>query len=128
MLPKTILYAEDDDAQRETLTQTLATLGYEVIAAKNGRVALETFRDRPVDLVLSDIQMPEMSGLELLRAVRGEDRSLPFILLTGFDHPDARDTAETYCATAYLLKPFRIAELRQVLDSLALPDPLVTQC
>jgi len=117
-LGKRLIIAEDAPAERDVLAKTLEYLGYRVSAAENGREALDLFNTHGADLNISDIQMPEMSGLELLRTLREQGHEIPFIILTGFDTSEARNTASSYRATALLVKPFRVLHLRSLLESI----------
>ena len=104
-------------AERDILRRTLEQLGYAVTATEDGREALELFNRQGADLIISDIQMPNMNGLELLRTIRERGQNVPFIILTGFDTSEARNKASAYHATALLVKPFRMQHLRSILDS-----------
>jgi phosphoserine phosphatase RsbU/P len=79
-----ILVAEDDFVSQQILRRSLEIMGHEVIVTGNGALALQAYLDQPIDLIVSDWQMPEMDGLEFCRAVRsGKRRNYPyFILLT----------------------------------------------
>ena len=115
---KNILVVEDEEIARDVLIQALETLGFGATGAVNGRHALEQLAQHPVDLVLTDIYMPEMNGLELLKQIRDDGLSIPVILITGYDADEARLKAEQYNAAALLLKPFRLVQLKQLLDTI----------
>ncbi len=118
MAKKLILVAEDEEIERKLLVEVLETLGYEVAQAKNGSEALNIMTQKPVDLILTDIHMPEINGLELLRRVREQGNNLPVIVMTGFDAKEAEKSTKLYNAAALLLKPFRLQELKDLLESL----------
>ncbi len=118
MSKNVILVVEDEEIERKLLVEVIETLGYEVAQAHNGRVALEIMNQRPIDLILTDIHMPEIDGLELLRRVREQDNKLPIIVMTGFDAQEATKTAQDYNIAALLLKPFRLQELKKLLEKL----------
>jgi two-component system KDP operon response regulator KdpE len=105
-----ILVVDDDPQIRRVLKVTLSGQGFEVDDAKNGDVALEKLRDTRFDLVLLDINMPGMSGLELCRTIRLSSE-LAVIMLTVRD--DEADTVEALDAGAddYVTKPFKPSEL-----------------
>jgi len=115
---KQILVVEDDEIALDVLIQALEMLGYGAIGAVNGRHALEMLAQNSVDLVLTDIYMPEMNGLELLRKMRENKNGLPVILITGYDADEARKDAVTHHAAALLLKPFRLVQLKSLLDEI----------
>jgi DNA-binding response OmpR family regulator len=81
---KTILVVEDEPTLRETLAEALEADGFRVVQAGDGRVALERFRNDEPDLVLLDLMLPELSGLEVTRQVRAES-SVPILMLTARD-------------------------------------------
>jgi len=118
MAKKTILVVEDEEIERKLLSDILETLEYRVAQAQNGREALEIINSQPVDLILTDVHMPEMNGLELIRRVREIGNNLPVIIMTGFDASEAQKCAEKYKASALLLKPFRLQELRDILTDI----------
>jgi len=113
---KQILVVEDEEIARVVLIQALEALGFDAIGAVNGRIALEVLKQQSIDLVLTDIYMPEMNGLELLKQLRQDGNNLPVVLITGYDADEARAAAELYSASALLLKPFRLVQLKQLLD------------
>jgi CheY-like chemotaxis protein len=112
---RTLLIAEDEPTERDIMTRALQTLDYEVLSAENGRRALELYHEHGADLVLTDIHMPEMSGLELLKALREQGSDIPVILITGFDTTEAQAMADKYRAAALLMKPFRLLQLRDLI-------------
>jgi CheY-like chemotaxis protein len=80
-----ILLVDDSPMAREPLARLLAYEGYDVLAASNGLEAIETLRDHPIDLLLLDVIMPKMNGIQLLESLRQQDRfkNLSVIALTG---------------------------------------------
>src|SRR4051794_26863946 len=78
-----VLIADDEPALLEIFLETLQQAGFETATASNGREAMQRFDEGGVDLVLSDIDMPGMNGIQLLRAVRARDLDVPVILVTG---------------------------------------------
>lgn len=111
-----ILLVDDDPQVREGLTLAISTLGMEAVAASGGREALRALEDgQPVDAVILDLLMPEVSGFEVLEALRQRDPHLPVILSSGFA-PDERVTkALQYPRTFYLQKPYTLAQLQETL-------------
>ena len=81
---KRILLAEDDNDMRQFLTRALKTAGYEVVSFDNGKSAYERLREEPFSLLLSDIVMPEMDGIELARRATELDPDLKVMFITGF--------------------------------------------
>ncbi|MCG8616349.1 MAG: response regulator [Desulfobacterales bacterium] len=101
-----ILLVDDEPDILATLEMLLRREGYRVATAGNGKEALETFRTDQFDLVVSDIRMPEMDGLELMKALRPQNSRVEFIFLTGFASLDtAVDALRDNGAFDYLTKP-----------------------
>lgn len=106
-----ILVAEDDRAILTGVADLLESEGYEVIPAGNGAEALELYRQRPPDLVLLDVMMPEMSGYDVCRAIRGENPVVPVVMLTAKGQEVDRVVGLELGADDYIVKPFGMAEL-----------------
>jgi len=106
-----VLVVEDDPLLRQAMVRMLARRGFELIEAGDGVQALEQLDQHAVDCVLSDISMPGMSGMDLLKVVMGRDLDLPFVLVTGVPSLETAIEAVEYGAFHYLRKPFRPAEL-----------------
>lgn len=97
------------------LVQAVETIGYNAVGSFHGLDALEQMAKQTFDLVLTDIFMPHMNGIELLKRLRSDQNEIPVIFITGFDADDARQAAADYNAAALLLKPFRLAQLKNIL-------------
>lgn len=114
-----LVIAEDDDDIRANLSRLLRLEGYDVQAAPNGRLALELVRSQRPDLVLSDVMMPEMTGHELLQALRADPATadIPVVLLTA--RADRKDVREgmNIGADDYLTKPFQRDEVLECIRS-----------
>ena len=108
-----ILVVEDDPDLAEALTDTLAVADYSVEQAADGQAALAVLEERPVDLVLTDVQMQPMDGQALLRHLRRRYGSLPVLLMTAFGTVEQAVEAMKLGAIDYLPKPF---EVRTLLD------------
>jgi DNA-binding response OmpR family regulator len=105
-----ILVVDDDPDARETLATALAQSGYVVDMAEDGRGALGRLHSWPADVLVSDVRMPGMSGLDLIRALRESGRDQPVVLITGMD-VDPPMTARECGAAAFLRKPLTLEEL-----------------
>jgi EAL domain-containing protein (putative c-di-GMP-specific phosphodiesterase class I) len=112
----------DDDAQiRKDLSRVLQSLGLSVAAASNGREATELLKAQTFDVVVSDIDMPEMTGLDLLRTIRQYDLDVPLVLVTGNPGLETAMQAVQYGAFRYLTKPVDVeALLHAVREAIAL--------
>jgi PAS domain S-box-containing protein len=114
----TILVAEDNEVLIEALQEFLAAVGHQTLIARNGREAIKQARDNHPHLILMDIQMPDIDGLEAIRQIRA-DRELqrtPIIALTGLAMAGDRERCLEAGASYYLSKPFDIPELMQVIE------------
>src|SRR5258708_3638828 len=108
-----ILCVEDDDITRELISSLLQRQGYETVSARNGKEALAWLEEATPDLIISDINMPEVNGIELLARVRDnkETHSIPVMMLTSSDTGEELTTVLDLGADDYLLKPFDMKEL-----------------
>jgi DNA-binding NarL/FixJ family response regulator len=109
----TILIVDDDNTLQIALTRRLQSYGYEVINAASGQAALDQLGDQPVDVVVSDILMPEMSGFEFCRRLRERPNGklVPFIFLSSLGELTDRVQGYELGADDYLVKPFHSQEL-----------------
>src|ERR1700736_4040744 len=110
----TLLVADDDPAVRQSLERTLTREGYAVVLAPDGLAALERLQAGGVDLVLSDLKMPGLTGLELLREAKAVAPDVDVILLTAFGTVEEAVRAMKDGATDFLTKPFQRAQLTKV--------------
>src|SRR5579859_4017580 len=115
MRPARIMLVEDELLLLDTAARILRGSGYEVHTATNGREAIDILQPGMFEAVVSDIKMPEMDGIQLLRAVREHDSDVPVILMTASPDLASAMEAVTYGALQYLLKPFDINELKKAL-------------
>ncbi|OOZ42122.1 sigma-54-dependent Fis family transcriptional regulator [Solemya pervernicosa gill symbiont] len=106
MSNSTILVVEDDRSLREALVDTLEFSGYQVEAAHDGCMALEMIDNDEIAMVVSDIQMPEMDGMSLLRKVKAKRPDMPVILMTAYGTIEDAVSAMRVGAADYLVKPF----------------------
>lgn len=112
--PSRILVADDEDALRDLLKRFLESKGHEVTLAKDGREALGFFRERSFDLVLSDVRMPGLDGLQLLAAIKDINPRTPVVLISGYGDTETVVSALKTGAENFLAKPIRIDMLRRV--------------
>jgi signal transduction histidine kinase len=115
-MPRRVLVVDDDKYIREILAFNVRHLGLEVIEAANGMDALTKLKSAQVDLVLADIWMPEMSGLELLRWIKLNLPDLPVAVISGQPTLDTTIDALNMGAYAYLLKPVKGDQIRDVVQ------------
>ena len=108
---KRILVVEDEAQIAKILKLELEYEGYEVVVANNGKFGLEVALEGKIDLVLLDIMLPEMNGIEVLRRIRKEDELMPIILLTARNMTMDKVTGLDLGANDYITKPFEMEEL-----------------
>ena len=101
----TLLYAEDHQESRENYAFVLKDYFYEVYTAKDGREALDMYHAKKPDVLLLDVSMPKMDGLEVAEAIREEDKETPIIMLTAHSETDKLLRAVPLKLEEYLLKP-----------------------
>ena len=100
-----ILLADDEEGIRKVLGISLTDSGYDVITAENGEEALEIFRRVQPSIVLTDIKMPGMDGIELLQKIKQEDPDTEVIMITGHGDLDLAIKSLKYEATDFVTKP-----------------------
>jgi len=106
-----VLVVDDEPAVRDSLARTLRFEGYQVSVANDGLAALESVRAEQPDLVILDVMMPRMDGLEACRQLRSEQHTLPVLMLTARDSVGDRVAGLDAGADDYLVKPFALQEL-----------------
>jgi CheY-like chemotaxis protein len=119
-----ILVIDDDPVVRRVVTLALEAAGHSVLRCENGRKAVAYLQHDHADLLITDIVMPEMDGVETLRAARQLDPNLPILAISGggsFDPKDYLGIAQAFGATAILSKPFRPTELMDLVSQLLAP-------
>ena len=116
-----ILIVEDEVLIREGMSDYLMECGHEVFEAGDGHEALGLFYREIPDLVLLDIQLPILNGLEVLKAIR-KTSSVPVLMLTAFHDEDYKLTAFGELADGYLEKPFSLSLLKVRMVRIHLPD------
>jgi DNA-binding NtrC family response regulator len=112
-----ILLIDDEAIALTNLTHVLKREGYDVTACKNGESGLEALKRGDFDLVLTDLKMPGIDGMEVLRQVQASEPDVPVIMITGHATLDSAVEAMKAGAHHYLAKPFRLAEAREVVRS-----------
>jgi CheY-like chemotaxis protein len=113
--PRRILVVDDEPGIRETLVHLLRALGYEVVEADGGRAGLARLAEAPVDLVLTDLGMPDMNGWEVARAAKVWAPRVPVVLVTGWGEDGPAPGADHSLVAAVLSKPFRVQDIVKVL-------------
>ena len=112
-----LLITEDDATIREGICAYLYEFNYETIEARDGREALSKFESNKIDLVILDIQIPFINGLDVLRKIR-EKSNMPVLILTAFSDEEFKITAFSNLADGYIEKPFSLPVLKARVDAL----------
>jgi DNA-binding NtrC family response regulator len=113
-----ILVVDDEATQRELIYGFLKKQGYEVLLAPSGERALEIVHQEPVELILTDQRMPNLSGLELLKAARAANPETYVILMTAYGNVETAVEAMKAGAADYLTKPLHLEELRHKIETI----------
>lgn len=118
---KTILYVEDNEFNRKIVRQLLLRTSYRLLEATDGETGVTTAREAAPDLVIMDIQLPKMSGLDATRQLRADPATaaIPVIVITSFALAGDEEKARAAGAAAYLAKPYSPRELLQMIRQLA---------
>ena len=116
-MTKTILIAEDDERLRHSLASILQEVGYSVVEASNGKEVLQDLSSADLCLLLTDIVMPEMEGLELIKHLRRYHPKLPIVAMSGAFEGRFLDAARMLGASETLQKPFEREALLAALES-----------
>jgi len=106
----TVLVVEDDKNQRLLYEQELKLEGYEVVTAADGKDALEKIQEQLPDLIIMDINMPKMDGIETMGKILGKNREIPVIINTAYSN--YKDNFMSWAADAYIVKSSDLSELK----------------
>ena len=109
-MARTILVVDDEPTLRETLAEALTADGFDVTTAVDGREALLRFRERPPDLIVLDLMLPQLSGIEVCRIIRAES-AVPILMLTARSSELDKVVGLELGADDYVTKPFSLREL-----------------
>jgi len=111
---KRILIVDDDAQLLDLLVQTLSALGYETSAASGGAEALDMLSNQTYDLMVTDVKMPNIDGISLLRKVRRHYPTMPVLFITGVASPEIIAAADP---DGFLAKPFRISHIEELIEA-----------
>lgn len=112
-MPPTVMVVEDDAATRRLYRFLLTNSGYTVLEAEDGQAALERLATHTCDVIITDMNMPRMGGMDMVRALRKTNTSVYIIMITAFGTPDTEKQAFRAGVNEYLTKPFDFEELER---------------
>ena len=115
-MKKRILMIDDDPHMHRIVGIYLKNKPYELVNVHSARMALHKLDERPFDLILSDIQMPGMDGIELIKMIKAKYPDLPIIVLSAFDSERFRQEFTSFAALSILPKPFDQRTLSQLIE------------
>jgi DNA-binding NtrC family response regulator len=110
-----VLIVDDEFGVRESLRMLLKS-HYEIFTAQDGEEALEVLKERKIDLITLDLNMPKLSGIETLREIRKIDSEVPVIIITGYGTQKDEEEALHYGVTDFISKPFNTSKIISVID------------
>ena len=124
MSARTVLYVEDNEYNRKIVRQLLSRTSYRLIEATDGEAGVAAAREQRPDLILMDVQLPKMSGLDATRLLRADEatKHIPIVVITSFALSGDRERAAEAGATAYLAKPYSPRDLLALVREI-LPEP-----
>ena len=115
-MSKIIMTADDSASVRQMVSFTLKDAGYDVVEAVDGKDALDKISAKPVNMLITDLNMPHMDGIQLIKAVRAkpEYKFIPIIMLTTESQAEKKQEGKSAGATGWIVKPFKPEQLLAV--------------
>ena len=117
--PKEIILVDDDKYSLETLSKLLTEDGYKVVGCLNGKEALEKMKNKKYDIIITDLRMPEMGGIELLKNIKKINPEISVIIITAFGEVDTYLEAIDSGAFDYIHKPINYEVLLKLLRTIS---------
>lgn len=115
---KTIVIVDDFENTQKVIENSLKSLEHQALFANNGEEALKYFDGRPIDLLITDLNMPVMNGIELVKNVRGLDKYklIPILMLTTEQNKEKRKMADEVKVTSWVQKPFNFEQFLKIVQ------------
>lgn len=114
--PIKVLIVDDEEVMRSLMIKILEKAGYKVITANGGIAARQILAEQPIDLVLSDVKMPDMNGFDLLKEIKANYPHIAVIMMTAYADSYTIKDALIYGADEYITKPFKHYEVTVVME------------
>jgi two-component system chemotaxis response regulator CheY len=116
-MAKTFLIVDDSASMRQLISSTIQSVGHTVLSAENGRDAIEKLGDTTVDIVITDLNMPEMDGIELIKKLRSTaaHKFIPIVMLTTEAQAEKKQEGKQAGASGWIVKPFSPTQLLDVI-------------
>ncbi len=113
-----ILIVDDNPHMCNLLADILEIFDYRGVTAKDGEEALSRLKSENFDLVITDLRMPRLGGMDLLKSIKEEDPSMPVVVITAFGKSDTQKDVLAARADGYLVKPFKVNQIGSLLKGL----------
>ena len=110
------LIVDDNIPMADVLVEMLEVFNVHAITVQDGETALKSLNEEPIGLVITDLRMPKMSGVELLRSIKAQSPDLPVVVISGFSLSDDDDRTVREMADGFLAKPFKMEDVRALLE------------
>lgn len=117
-MSKTILIVEDNPNMSSLLADMLEVFDYKSVRASDGHQALEELQKQDFAMIITDMRMPNMSGLELLEKVKSEHPKLPVVLISGYSINEFNSDTDQFRPDGFLAKPFMMSDIERLLNTL----------
>ncbi len=111
-----LLYVEDNELAREATLETLNVFFKDIVVSVNGKEGLDSFKENNFDLIITDINMPKMNGIDMIKNIRELNSEIKIIVLSAHDDPEYFKTATEFQVEGYLLKPIHLTNLVTLLE------------
>lgn len=103
---------------RKLFTRILSRNGYKVFSSSDGEGGLDLIKDNVVDLVLLDLRLPRIQGMDVLREIKKKGWDMPVIIITGFGDEESEKEAKRLGASAYIHKPFKLGDIKDLIEKI----------
>ena len=110
------LIVDDNLPMADVLVEMLEVFNVNAITVQDGETALKSMNEEPIGLVITDLRMPKMTGVELLRSIKAQSPEIPVVVISGYSLSDDDDRVVREIADGFLAKPFKMEDVRALID------------